>query len=422
MMYYLLLILESVEAGKIGVITKQMNNARSVLAQEAGLQWYMNWDPTNAYDASGLEFIPQQWGVDNKGMAAPSGATQPIALMYNEPDTPTPMGSGLCKDGNNFSAAKAKQMAGDYCRQVKQFKGMGYQEIGSPAFSYTPTDQDFQNNCVLPFFEEVANDQECKEATNYFVWHMYTSCDSPAGVTKFCTDRTNDWADLMEKVELQFEYSFKGMYITEFAGWWEGCKDKGPQGTEGQAMVAEHCTAVLQQHDAVVRFSWFNDFGGPTQPGSSSLWNDDDSLSIIGQAYLKGMSASNSDNSNSDDSNSHATTRSSSSSTTTEAPSTENSDNSNSDDSNSDDSNSHATTRSSSSSTTTEAPSTENSDNSSYDATTRSSSSSTTDAPSSSTYGNHSTQSDYSSASDSTTQNLGFDFQNQNDGPRALII
>jgi hypothetical protein len=101
--------------------------------------------------------------------------------------------------------------------------------------------------------------------------------------------------------------------------------------------------------------------------------------------------------------------RSSSSSTTTEAPST-------------DDSNSHATTRSSSSSTTTEAPSTENSDDSSYDATTRSSSSSTTDAPSSSTYGNHSIQSDYSSASDSTTQNLGFDFQTQNDGPRALII
>jgi hypothetical protein len=327
------------------------------------------------------------------------------------------MGSGLCKDGDNFSAAKAKQMAGDYCRQVKQFKGMGYQEIGSPAFSYTPTDQDFQNNCVLPFFEEVANDQECKEATNYFVWHMYTSCDSPAGVTKFCTDRTNDWADLMEKVELQFEYSFKGMYITEFAGWWEGCKDKGPQGTEGQAMVAEHCTAVLQQHDAVVRFSWFNDFGGDTQPGSSSLWNDDDTLSIIGQAYLKGMSASNSDDSSDDNSNSHATTRSSSSSTTTEAPSTENSD-----DSSYDASNSHVTTRSSSSSTTTEAPSTENSDDSSYDATTRSSSSSTTDAPSSSTYGNHTTQSDYSSSTDSTTQNLGFDFQDQNDGPRALII
>jgi hypothetical protein len=345
-------------------------------------------------------------------MAAPSGATQPIALMYNEPDSLPPMGSGPCKDGDNFSAAKAKQMAGDYCRQVKQFKGMGYQEIGSPAFSYTPTDQGFQNNCVLPFFEEVANDQECKEATNYFVWHMYTSCDSPAGVTKFCTDRTNDWADLMEKVELQFEYSFKGMYITEFAGWWEGCKDKGPQGTEGQAMVAEHCTAVLQQHPKVVRFSWFNDFGGPTQPGSSSLWNDDDTLSIIGQAYLKNASASNSD-----DSNSHATTKSSSSSTTTEAPSTENSD-----DSSYDASNSHVTTRSSSSSTTTEAPSTENSDDSSYDATTRSSSSSTTDAPSSSTYGNHTTQSDYSSASDSTTQNLGFDFQTQNDGPRALII
>jgi hypothetical protein len=242
MMYYLLLILESVAAGKIGVITKQMNNQRAKVAQEAGLQWFMNWDPTmgSVTNAHGLEFIPEQWGVDNQGMAAPSGATQPIALMYNEPDTPTPMGSGLCKDGDNFSAAKAKQMAGDYCRQVKQFKGMGYQEIGSPAFSYTPTDQDFQNNCVLPFFEEVANDQECKEATNYFVWHMYTSCDSPAGVTKFCTDRTNDWADLMEKVELQFEYSFKGMYITEFAGWWEGCKDKGPQGTEGQAMVAEH--------------------------------------------------------------------------------------------------------------------------------------------------------------------------------------
>jgi hypothetical protein len=434
--------------------------------------------------------------------------------MYNEPDTPTPMGSGLCKDGNNFSAAKAKQMAGDYCRQVKQFKGMGYQEIGSPAFSYTPTDQDFQNNCVLPFFEEVANDQECKEATNYFVWHMYTSCDSPAGVTKFCTDRTNDWADLMEKVEHQFGYSFKGMYITEFAGWWELCQDKGPQGTEGQAMVAEHCTPVLQQHPKVVRFSWFNDFGGPTQPGSSSLWNDDDTLSIIGQAYLKNASASNSDDSNShattksssssttteapstensDDSNSHATTRSSSSSTTTEAPSTQNSDDSShenrsqdgqevnsrnpsvegmscqwntdcgpvatccnqpggggtcwfesscvaycntdwdcknssckdgkcSDDSIFGRTGSDLDPRSSSSSTTTEAPSTANSDDSSYDATTRSSSSSTTDAPSSSTYGNHSTQSDYSSASDSTTQNLGFDFQTQNDGPRALII
>jgi hypothetical protein len=118
---------------------------------------------------------------------------------------------------------------------------------------------------------------------------MYTPCQEDQ-VATFCSSRASQWKGVMEKVEQNDGFNFEGMYVTEFAGWWQGCQSASdPQGIQGQAMVARVCTKELIKAPRMTAFAWFNDFGGSTQPGSSDLWNNDDSLSPIGKAYLEAL-------------------------------------------------------------------------------------------------------------------------------------
>merc|ERR1719359_1493896 len=59
--------------GLFGVVSKEVNNARLKVAQEAGLDWFYNWNPSMApiTDTSGLTFHGQQWGLDNSGWQQP---------------------------------------------------------------------------------------------------------------------------------------------------------------------------------------------------------------------------------------------------------------------------------------------------------------------------------------------------------------
>jgi hypothetical protein len=99
----------------------------------------------------------------------------------------------------------------------------------------------------------------------------------------------------MEQVESTYGFNFDGMYVTEFAGWGPECvQNFGGDGSAGQAMVAEFCTPILQSAPRMIRFAWFNDFEDYADQGqgTSDLFNDDNSLSVIGQAYLRAVSGS----------------------------------------------------------------------------------------------------------------------------------
>jgi hypothetical protein len=217
------------------------------------------------------------------------GDLSALLLMYNEPDTPNPMGSGYCYENGQLSASASQAMATRYCQQIETLQAKGYREFAAPAFSQDPTDENYLNKCVYPFFEAVKSNDKCKSVTKYFTWHMYTPCQEDQ-VSKFCSDRSSQWKTVMEKVEQDDGFNFTGMYVTEFAGWWQGCQTASdPKGIQGQAMVARVCTKELIKAPRMSAFAWFNDFGGASQPGSSDLWNDDDSLSPIGKAYLEAL-------------------------------------------------------------------------------------------------------------------------------------
>jgi hypothetical protein len=289
-----------------GVVSKKLNNNR--LANAENLQWFYNWTPKmspvtntkypqNFYeDATGKDFFAMKWGYDNTGFKRFPFPDQTL-LFYNEPDTRAAggMGSGYCCDDGGhgqLSASSARAMATKFCEQMSGDQLNMYSDFSTPAFSQDPTDTNYLNKCVYPFFEAVKSNEKCRAMTKWFTWHMYTPCVNvdEGAVASFCSDRSSQWQSVMEKVEQDYGFKFEGMYVTEFAGWWQLCvTPSDPKGIQGQAMVARVCTAELKKAPRMRRFAWFNDFGGPTQPGSSDLWNDDDSLSPIGKAYMEAL-------------------------------------------------------------------------------------------------------------------------------------
>merc|ERR1711988_885832 len=87
--------------------------------------------------------------------------------------------------------------------------------------------------------------------------------------------------------ESNFGFNFKGMYLTEFAGWGPECvKQHGGDGSQGQALVAQFGTPIVKNHPRMSRFAWFNDFETYPGQGSSNLFHTDGHLSNVGQAYL----------------------------------------------------------------------------------------------------------------------------------------
>jgi len=187
-------------------------------------------------------------------------------------------------------------MATDYCRQIKEFSDLGYTEFASPAFSMDPSDPAYLNSCVYPFFEEVAKDSQCRDLTKILAWHMYTPCDSQSNIEQFCTNRADQWASVYNKVNTDHQFGITGTYVTEYAGWYEGCvKDSDPTGAQGQALVAQYCTPVLKNHKDVSRFAWFNDFGSYAGQGTSDLWNSDDTVSDIGKAFFAAIKGDDSE-------------------------------------------------------------------------------------------------------------------------------
>merc|ERR1712224_96217 len=141
---------------------------------------------------------------------------------------------------------------------------------------------------------------ECKGLTKILAWHMYTPCSNRSEIQDFCGSRTSTWETVYDKVVSDHGFNLEGMYITEFAGWYEACKtDADPEGQQGQALVAEVCTPVLLQHPKVARIAWFNDFeseGNGTQ-GTSNMWTSSDDLSVIGQAYFNAIASTTAPNS-----------------------------------------------------------------------------------------------------------------------------
>jgi hypothetical protein len=284
----------------VGFASKRINNARMAAAANGGMQWYWNWTTgPKVSNTAGLEFVPMEFKPSITGIVAPSGPTKDQVLMYNEPDNPGSLSTGLCFENGQPSKNAAKKMADTYCQQVSQYLALGYTEIGTPAWSFDPSNPNdpIITECMTPFFEAVSQNAECMAATKYFVWHMYTSCDNQQGIEKFCTDRTSQYASLMEKMEKQMspegKFEFLGMYVTEFAGWGPLCvQSHGGDGSAGQALVAEFCTPILAQHSRMARFAWFNDFEDYPGQGTSDIFNKDDSLSNIGKAYLKAVGGS----------------------------------------------------------------------------------------------------------------------------------
>jgi hypothetical protein len=293
---------------KAGIASHHFNDNRAQSAADAGIPWFYSWSTTDLIqNTHGLGFLPMQCSDSASGIAPPSGSTQPILLMYNEPDNAGQ--SAQCYENGQLSETAAKSMASIYCRQIKQFAAMGYSEFASPAFSLDPSDSAFLDNCVYPFFEAVAEDQDCRDLTQYFTWHMYTPCGAPSDITNFCTDRTDSWAAVYDHVEANYGFSMKGMYVTEYAGWYEGCVSQSdPMGVAGQARVAEHCTPVLRDHEKVARYAWFNDFEDYEGQGSSNIWNSNDELSPIGQAFFGAVSGSSSHSNTSSESSTTAST------------------------------------------------------------------------------------------------------------------
>lgn len=268
---------------KKGVSVSRYNDGKSASAnkvKDLNVGWYYTWGPStnNLYINSGAEFVPM---VHNRGHVTPailanikenyeSGAYTHL-LTFNEPDLP---------DQANMTVDEALSYWDDL------------EEIGiplsCPAVSYyDKTD----GNEWLDEFMEKAEDRGCR--VDFIAIHIYQSFYSAGAVNEL----RDTLSALYEKYRLP-------IWLTEFGAIDiisrdsqhvpAGQKDTvSPSCTETNAKnYVTQATNMLETSGFVERYSWFVDnFAGlygdarPWEAPYTTLYNDDDTISAVGQTY-----------------------------------------------------------------------------------------------------------------------------------------
>ena len=194
--------------------------------------WYYNWGPAETPGVN-IPFVPMVWGKKPVNLALKA----PIILGFNEPD-----------------GAAQSNLTPDHALSLWSGVVSNGLRVGSPATAENPATGTWLNSF--------------KGGYDFVCVHWYAP-PNPAGFLKF-----------IDAVYAKFN---KPIWITEFAvADWKGTLNLTP------AQVLTFMEAVipeLEKRDYVERYAWKTRTVSDPALGASAIFNDDGSLTTLGQYY-----------------------------------------------------------------------------------------------------------------------------------------
>jgi hypothetical protein len=235
----------------LGILTKNGHPWREKL-ELSGADWFYSWGSTPPDNIpAGVEFVPMVWGKRNENSFSKLRAELQqnklkTLLGLNEPDQ---------KDQSNVSVEAALAL-------WPKLMETGLR-LGSPGCVHP--DREWMKN----FMQGV---EEKKLRVDFVTVHSYGGLNADA---------------LMQRLESVHKMFNRPLWITEFAvGDWQA-KTRAENKYRPEQIV-EFMGKLLPRLDAcefVERYAWFPAKPDSAPLGSSALFNDDGTLTPVGQAY-----------------------------------------------------------------------------------------------------------------------------------------
>jgi len=202
--------------------------------------WYYTWGPTAVLGLEDIPFTPMCWGSHS---APKPGVNVPVLLGFNEPDR---------SDQSNLSVAESQSLW-----PMLTVPG---RRLGSPATSTNPAKAGSWLEQFMATSPQV----------DFVCVHWY----APPNVDSF----------LKQIDDIHTKYQ-KPIWITEFAvADWSGKFPGGFDVNLVQGFMKDAC-AGLEARDFVERYTWKTRGTSDIKMGTSSLFNDDGTLTALGTIY-----------------------------------------------------------------------------------------------------------------------------------------
>lgn len=203
-------------------------------------KWYYTWDVAPVAGLEALPFVPMAWG--SKSISKLSGSN-PILLGFNEPD-------GAAQ--SNLSPTQALNL-------WPQVTNLGI-KLGSPATAGNPAAQ----GSWLEHFMSGA------PPVDFVCVHWY----APPNASSF-----------LNEIDAIYSKYNKPIWVTEFAvADWSGKYPGGFPVNLVEQFMKDAC-AGLDARPFVERYTWKTRTTEDTNMGTSALFNDDGSLTALGEVY-----------------------------------------------------------------------------------------------------------------------------------------
>jgi hypothetical protein len=199
--------------------------------------WYYTWGTTAVLGLEDISFTPMCWGANSVSKIV---SPVPVLLGFNEPDR---------SDQSNLTPVQATSL-------WPKLQGVAAR-IGSPATAGNAS----KAGSWLETFDS---------KFDFVCVHWY----APPNVDSFLKQ--------IDAIHTKYQ---KPIWVTEFAvADWAGKYPGGYDVTLVQQFMKDAC-AGLEARDFVERYTWKTRTLSDTNMGTSSLFNDDGSLTVLGQIY-----------------------------------------------------------------------------------------------------------------------------------------
>jgi hypothetical protein len=206
--------------------------------------WYYTWDVSPVPGLESFPFVPMVWGANSISKLGGARSTPaPVVLGFNEPD-----GSAQ----SNLTPSRALTL-------WSQVTNLGT-KIGSPATAGNPTTTGSWLEQFMDAFPQV----------DFVCVHWYAPPNS---------------ASFLKEIDAIHAKYNKPIWVTEFAvADWSGKFPGGFAPNLVQEFMKEAC-AGLDARPFVEKYTWKTRTHEDTHMGTSALFNDDGSLTSLGQVY-----------------------------------------------------------------------------------------------------------------------------------------
>lgn len=203
--------------------------------------WYYTWDVSPVPGLDSLPFVPMVWGMNSLPKVLLSH--NPVILGFNEPD----------------GAAQSNLTTTQALHAWSSVASLG-DRIGSPASAGNPSTQ---GSWLEQFMDGAPK-------VDFICVHWYAPPNS---------------ASFLREIDAIYAKYNKPIWVTEFAvSDWSGKFPGGFPVDSVEQFMKEAC-AGLDARSYVERYTWKTRTTEDANMGTSALFNDDGSLTTLGQVY-----------------------------------------------------------------------------------------------------------------------------------------